>query len=175
VKLTDLLQKDGWKMLPNGSIVPVDTTEVEAKAQQNFEGSFDEGQVDRVFPLHYPTNTHLYYAGFEIFILKSPAQVRVGGIDDGPARRAGVHWGDVIVTANGVDPRHKSVAQLEALFSDTKPAPMTLVVDRAGTAKTFRFQLAAVEDMLRQNQYQIYKGKLMPIGIPQEYWHCWER
>ena len=77
--------------------------------------------VDRVFPTHYPSNEKLYYPGFEVLILKNPAQVVVLGIEDGPASRAGVHWGDTILSVNGIDPRNKTVAQLEPLFSSQKP------------------------------------------------------
>jgi hypothetical protein len=42
--------------------------------------------LDRVFPTHYPSNEKLYYAGFEVLILKNPAQVVVLGIEDGPPR-----------------------------------------------------------------------------------------
>jgi C-terminal processing protease CtpA/Prc len=69
--------------------------------------------VDRVFPTHYPSDEKVYYAGFELLILKNSAQVVVLGIEDGSASRSGVHWDDTILSVNGVDPRNKSVAELE--------------------------------------------------------------
>jgi predicted metalloprotease with PDZ domain len=51
-----------------------------------------------------------------VLILKNPAQVVVLGIEDGPASRAGVHWGDTILSVNEIDPRNKSVAELEPVF-----------------------------------------------------------
>jgi hypothetical protein len=48
-----------------------------------------------------------------VLILKNPAQVVVLGIEDGSASRAGVHWGETILSVNGVDPRNNSVAELE--------------------------------------------------------------
>ena len=49
--------------------------------------------LTRAFPGHYPANEQLYYPGFEVFIWDKGNQVTVGGIEDGPASRAGVRWG----------------------------------------------------------------------------------
>jgi C-terminal processing protease CtpA/Prc len=107
--------------------------------------------------------------GFEIFVLRDPSQIVVGGIENGPASRAGVHWGDDIVAVNGVDPRNKSVAELEALFSSQKPASMTLTIDRDGVTKIFSLQLEQATVVMRNNQHQLAKGNLIPLGVPQEW------
>jgi hypothetical protein len=69
--------------------------------------------VDRVFPTHYLSGEKGLLRGFEVLILKNPAQVVVLGIEDASASRAGVHWGDTILSVNGVDPRNNSVAELK--------------------------------------------------------------
>jgi len=113
----------------------------------------DERFLIACSPRHYPNDEKLYYPGFEVFVLKDPPQIVVGGIENGPASRAGVHWGDFIVSVNGVDPRNKSVAELEALFSGQKLASMTLTIDRDGVTKTFSFQPEQATVVMRNNQH----------------------
>jgi C-terminal processing protease CtpA/Prc len=100
--------------------------------------------------------------------------VIVGGIEDGPASRAGVRWGDRIIAVNGVDPRSKSVAELEFLLSSPKPATMTLTIERAGIRKTFSFELAQAATVLRDNRWQVKNGKLVPLWAPEKYLPCFE-
>jgi C-terminal processing protease CtpA/Prc len=169
---TVILERDGMKALENGMIAPLDATE--AEMSHKMFAIKEERFADRVFPSHYPNDEKLYYPGFEIFVLKDPLQIVVGGIENGPASRAGVHWSDVIVSVNGVDPRNKSVAELEALFSSQKPASMTLIIDRDGVTKTFSFQQEQVTVVMRNNQRQLAKGNLIPLGVPKEYWSCFE-
>ena len=88
-KRSSFYTKSGYKMI-SGSIVPIDTTQAEVDHMNAFDG---RRIVARVFPTHYPAKPELFYAGFEIFVLRDPAQVVVGGIEEGPASRAGVHWG----------------------------------------------------------------------------------
>jgi C-terminal processing protease CtpA/Prc len=128
--------------------------------------------VDRVFPTHYPDRGSLYYAGFEVLLLKNPAQVVVLGIEYSPASRAGVHWGDTILSVNGVDPRNKSVKELGPLFSSDKPAAMTLKIEREGITKTFTFQLEKTDDVLRDNQQHFLQGTIVPLGLPEKYISC---
>jgi hypothetical protein len=92
-------------------IVPLDATEVEMNGK--LKTITQDRIVDRVFPTHYLSDEKGLLRGFEVLILKNPAQVVVLGIEDGSASRAGVHWGDTILSANGVDPRKNSVAELE--------------------------------------------------------------
>src|SRR6202035_1442009 len=138
----------GYKTLQSGMAVPLDATEAEMNGQ--IKAITQDRFVDRVFPTHYPSNEKLYYPGFEVLILKNPAQVVVLGIEDGPASRAGVHWGDTILSVNGIDPRNKSVAELESLFSSQKPGSMTLKIERDSATKEFTFQLAEAAQVLRE-------------------------
>ena len=98
----------------------------------------------------------------------------VGGISEGPAKAAGVHYGDPIVSVNGVNPRGKSPAKLEELFSNPTPATMTLVIDRDGERKTFKFQLAKPSDVAAANHKRLYKGRMIPSVVPALYLHCFE-
>jgi len=169
---TAILERGGMKALESGMIAPLDATE--AEMSHKMLAIKDERFADRVFPSHYPNDEKLYYPGFEVFVLKDPPQIVVGGIENGPASRAGVHWGDFIVSVNGVDPRNKSVAELEALFSGQKLASMTLTIDRDGVTKTFSFQPEQATVVMRNNQHQLAKGNLIPLGVPKEYWSCFE-
>jgi C-terminal processing protease CtpA/Prc len=170
-KLSTLLEKSGNKILESGMIVPLDATETEMKNKMKALLA-RERLVDRVFPTHYPKNEKIYYAGFEVLILKNPSQVVVLGIEDGPASRAGVHWGDTILSVNGVDPRNEAVAELEKLFSSEKPATMTLKIERGGMIKTYVFELAQATQVLRDNWAQLVHGRPLPVGIPEKYLHC---
>ena len=163
-RYTVILDRNGKKALENGMIAPLDATE--AEISHKMLAIKEERFADRVFPSHYPNDEKLYYPGFEVFVLKDPSQIVVGGIENGPASRAGVHLGDVIVAVNGVDPRNKSVAELEALFSSQKLASMTLTIDRDGVTKTFSFQLEQGTVVMRNNQHQLAKGNVIPLGVP---------
>jgi C-terminal processing protease CtpA/Prc len=161
-----------YKALQSGMAVPLDATEAEMNGK--LKAITQDRFVDRVFPTHYPSNEKLYYPGFEVLILKSPAQVVVLGIEDGPASRAGVHWGDSILSVSGIDPRNKTVAQLEPLFSSQKPRSMTLKIGRDDATKEFTFQLAEAAQVLRDNQRQLLQGELVPLGLPDRYLYCFK-
>jgi C-terminal processing protease CtpA/Prc len=169
-KFSNALEKAGLKELSMGMIAPVDATETEM--QDKMKVISQDRFADRVFPSHYPTNENLYYAGFEVLILKNPSQVVVLGIEDGPASRAGVHWGDTILSVNGVDPRNKSVPELERLFSSKKPSLMSLKIERGSVTTVYAFELAKVAKILRDNGKQIYRGDTLPLGIPEKYLRC---
>jgi len=160
------------KLLKSGMAVPLDATEAEMNGK--LKAITQDRYVDRVFPTHYPSNEKLYYPGFEVLILKNPAQVVVLGIEDGPASLAGVHWGDTILSVNGIDPRNKSVAELEPLFSSQKPGSMTLKIGRDDATKEFTFQLAEAAQVLRDNQRQLLQGELVPLGLPERYLYCFK-
>jgi membrane-associated protease RseP (regulator of RpoE activity) len=91
-KLATLLEESHLKLLSTGAYVPLDMSEEEMR--NKMKSLSQDRFADRVFPSHYPPDAKLYYAGFEVLTLKSPTQVVVLGIEDGPASRAGVHWGD---------------------------------------------------------------------------------
>lgn len=162
-ELAVILERNGWKMVRGGLLVRLDATDAEIERNLTFDR---KRVVGSVFPSHYPASEQLYYPGFEMLLLDHPREVGVGVIEDGPASRAGAHSGDVIVAVNGIDPRNKSVAELESLFSSPRPARMTLSVERAGVPKTFSFQLAQAAKVLRQNQWQMIKGEANPPGDP---------
>ena len=170
-RLATMLRKNGRKMVDEGVIVPLDATDAEIKRILSFD---PKRIIERVFPTHYPEKEQLYYPGFEVFVLDSPREIAVGGIEDSPAARAGVHWGDVILGIDGIDPRNKSAAELERLLTSSRPRRMTLTVDRAGFNKTFSFDLAQAATVLRDNQLQMLKGQPIPLGIPQQYLSCFE-
>jgi len=173
IKASVLWERDGWKLEPNGLVFPKNATEAE---MQRVTKMREEPPVsEKVFPVgHYPSNLKLYYPGFEIFVWKEPQPMTVGGIEDGPAQNAGVHYGDAIISVNGVSPRGKSIAELERLFSSPKPATMTLAIDRDGAIKTFTFDLAKASDVARANHRQMYKGTWIPAATPPAYLHCFD-
>lgn len=169
-KLATLLEKSHMKMLSTGMTVRADVTE--AEMQDKMKSLSIDRFADRAFPSHYPTDENLYYAGFEVLTLKNPTQVVVLGIEDGPASRAGIHWGDTILSVNGVDPRNRSVAELEKIFSRDGPATMTLKIEREGIVKTVVFELEQAAQVLRDNKKQIVRSVPMPLGIPEKYLPC---
>ncbi len=170
-----VLQRDGWKLLPNRELVPSDATAAEIQYQHGVEKALEnEKYATTLFPGHYPANKQLYYPGFEVFIWDNGNQVTVGGIEDGPASKAGVRWGDRILGVDSVDPRGRSVTELESLFSSPKPATMTLLIERAEVRKTYSFELAQAAIVLRDNQWQVINGRLVPLWVPEKYLPCFE-
>jgi S1-C subfamily serine protease len=169
-KYSSILAGAGMKRA-GGFFVPLDTTEVEVKRMMEIQNE-QRPIAHRVFPLHYPLNTDLYYGGFEVFVLTDPAQVAVGGLEQGPASRAGIHSGDVILSVNGVDPARKNPEELESLFSSNQPKSLRLVVDRVTTTKTIEFQLEKASDVLKENHHRLVNGTLLPDGVADEDMHC---
>lgn len=171
VKQSVLFERGGWKIGPHGILYRLDATDAEMKRANRPEPPASS----IVFPTHYPNNPELYYPGFEAFVWQEHPEIAVGGIEEnGPALKAGVHYGDVIVSVNGVNPLGKSIAQLELLFSSPKPATMKLVIDRNGVVKTFVFDLVKTADLLRQNKNRLYQGEIIPLDVPEAYLHCFE-
>lgn len=168
---SELDERNGWKRGPDGSLYPKDATSAEVQRINNLHGE----PSTKVFTVgHYPANQDLYYPGFEIFVWPEPQAMTVGGIEQGPAKAAGVHYGDPIVSVNGISPHGKSLTALEQLFSSTTPATMTLVIDRDGETKTFKFQLAKASDVAAANHKRMYKGRIIPSIVPMSYLHCFE-
>jgi dipeptidyl aminopeptidase/acylaminoacyl peptidase len=119
--------------------------------------------VGRVFsPTRYPDNPEMFYPGFEIFVLRGPEQITIGGIEDGPASRAGAHSGDVILSVNGIPVSKKTLLELQRLFSSTRPESMRLEIDRLGSVRTFQFKLAKASDIARQNGWRLAGGRFIP-------------
>jgi len=173
IKASVLYEREGWKLGPDDGLYPKNATETEMQRVSKINA--EPPASEKVFPIgHYPANLELYYPGFEIFVWKEPQAMTIGGIEDGPARTAGVHYGDAIVSVNDVNPRGKSMAELERLFSSPKPATMALVIDRDGATNTFTFELAKASDVAEANHKRMYEGRMIPSVIPPGYLHCFE-
>jgi C-terminal processing protease CtpA/Prc len=165
-----LLTREGWKVGPDGNTYAQNATDAEMKRVATIK---EPPASDRVFDHHYPKNVELYYPGFEALLLQDRHEIVVWAMEDGgPARKAGAHHGDVIVSVDGVNPLGKSVPELEALLSSSGPKAMTLVIHRDGVTKTFTFDLIKAADLMRQNNTQFYEGKLIPWVVPDAYLHC---
>lgn len=172
VKESILLKRDGWKVGPDGSVYAEDATDAEMKRVAAIK---EPPASDRIFDHHYPKNTELYYPGFEALVLQDRHEIVVWAMEDGgPARKAGMHYGDVIVSVDGVSPQGKSVADLEALLSSSGPKAMTVVINRDDVTKTFKFDLIKAADLMRQNKKRFYEGKIIPSVVPDAYLHCFE-
>jgi C-terminal processing protease CtpA/Prc len=170
-----LLRNNGLRMLPNGALVSADATDAEIKHFLSMTSAVENANdLSTAFPGHYPANKELYYPGFEVFTWDAGTQVVVGGIEDGPASRAGIRWGDRIIAVNGIDPRKKTVAELESLLSSLKRTSMTLIINRGDLQKTFTIDLAEGADILRDNHLQVVNGKLVPLWVPEKYRSCFE-
>jgi C-terminal processing protease CtpA/Prc len=169
--LVTILHDDGLKMVQDGRLVPLDTTDREIACLLRFDESRITGQ-QAFRPTHYPENLNLYYPGFEAFILDGPPQVSVGGIEQGPASDAGVRWGDVLVSVDGVSVARKTALQLEDMLSSKEPRKMTIEVDRCGSRSAFSFMLERAGDIMRRSQKQAVGGEVLPLGIPQKYLSC---
>jgi S1-C subfamily serine protease len=160
----------GKKMI-SGALVPPDTTQAEVDRMLSFDEKRSTGRV--IFPnRHYPASPDVFYPGFEMFVLRDPAQLMVTGIEEGPGSRAGVHWGDVVISVNGVPVAGKDPDELEPLFSSLKPVTISLRVDRLGVIKTFELLLAKAEDVAKQNHQRFAAGRPVPIWVTDQYLQC---
>lgn len=173
---TTIRSRNGLRRLDDGSLVGTDYSDAEIEefryVTRDLEQAMRAGDFLNVFPGHYPADKSLYYPGFEIFVWNKESQVRVGGIENGPAKQSGIRWGDRIVSVNGKDPRGKSLAELESLFSSSHAMPMQLVIERAGVNRTYSFQLDIAARVLRANNWKIADGKMVPLWLPPAYTKC---
>lgn len=129
--------------------------------------------VDAVFePFHYPANPELFYGGFVIFLLRNPNQAMVGGIEDGPASKVGVRWGDILLAVNGTPIEGKTPAQLEQMFSATEPARRRLTFESFGSVKTVEFRLEKAGEIARENGQRFVGSQLVPAWVTEEDLPC---
>jgi C-terminal processing protease CtpA/Prc len=126
----------------------------------------------RVFPLHYPADENRFYGGFEVYVPREPSRAVVGGIETGPASRAGLHWGDTILAVNDVPLSGKSLSELEQLFSSDHAMGTKLTINRVGSEKTITYTLVKASDLLKENGKRMYKDTLIPSGVADEDLHC---
>jgi hypothetical protein len=172
VRFSGILAGNRMKSVDD-ALVPADTADEEVRATNAFDVRRITGQV---FPLHYPADPALYFGGFEVFVLKEPDEVTVGGIEPGPGSRAGLHWGDAILSVNGMPVAGKvagkSVTELEGLFSSRHPGAMRLQVKRVGRLRKFKLETERASDVLRRNGRRILDGRVVPIGVSDEAARC---
>lgn len=170
---TAVLRADGWRIFRD-QMVPLNATDPEADyILDTLKRMKQEKDISVAFPSHYPVDKELYYPGFEVFIWTHEKQVTVGGIEDGPARRAGLRWGDRLVAINGKDADGKSVSELESLLASRKPARIELTIERAGVQKTISLELEQASKVLQENHWQVINGKMLPLWVPKQYLHCY--
>ena len=173
---TTIWSRNGLRLLDDGSFVGTDYTDAEIEEHRSVTRDLEQaqrvGDFLNVFPGHYPADKSLYYPGFEIFVSDKGSQVRVGGIEIGPAKQSGVRWGDRILSVSGIDPRGKSLTELESMFSSSHAMPMQLMIERAGEHRTYTFQLDFAARVLRANDWRIADGKMVPLWLPPAYTKC---
>jgi hypothetical protein len=147
----------------DGLIVPLGTSSEEVGYLKSFEArdisavAFPDG--------HYPRDLSLYYPGFEVFLLKDLGPV-VGGVEDGPGKRAGVRYGDVIVSVDGIPVASHTAAELEALLSGRVAREVSLVLVRLGKTRRCAVVLERADRILASNGMQVLGGKHLPAAIP---------
>lgn len=174
VEFAILFKQSGQKVLDDGTVVSAHLPDAEVKRIQQLTSALEKGDVavDVAFRSHYPSDKSIFYPGFEAFIWPDGHRVTVGGIEQGPAARAGVRWGDEIILANGTSPAGKSVKEVESLLSSSTAANMTLVVARGNDQTTFSFELERAADVLRENNWQMVDGKIVPLWVSGKYLDC---
>jgi predicted metalloprotease with PDZ domain len=176
---TTIWSRNGLRLLDDGSFVGTDYTDAEIEEHRSVARDLEQamrvGDFLNVFPGHYPADKSLYYPGFEIFVSDKGSQVRVGGIEIGPAKQSGIRWGDRILSVNGIDPRGKSLTELESLFSSSHAMPMQLMIERAGKQRTYTFQLDVATRVLNANKWRIVDGQMVPLWLPRAYTNCFEQ
>jgi membrane-associated protease RseP (regulator of RpoE activity) len=173
IRASEIYLIQGLKRGPDGSLFPSDATDAEMQRVSKIQS--EPLRDKKIFTVgHYPDDMDLYYPGFELFVWNSPNSIMVGGIEDGPGKKVGIHYGDSVVSVNGASPDGKSIAELEKIFSSRTPANMKLVIDRDGVLKTFNFPLEKALDVAAENHKRRYEGKMIPAAIPDKYLHCWK-
>jgi hypothetical protein len=89
-----------------------------------------------------------------------------------PQRQACMHWGDALVSINGMPTSRKTEAELESLFSAREPTMMHLQIDRVGSLKNINFRLEKAEDIARENGKRFVNGEIVPLWANDKDLHC---
>jgi len=161
---SDILLRAGKKLV-SGVLVPPD-----------FSGTWIS---TRVFPWGYPADTTLFYPGCELLVvpdagrstidglvIRGTLQVVVGEVaPGGPAARAGVQTGDVIVSVNGVDPSGKSGEELQQMFSSHQPETLHVQLKRGAETREVDVPLAPVAEVARASGKRIVNGIAVPVWL----------
>lgn len=173
IRASEIFQRQGMKLGPNGMIFPVDASEAEMERISKIES--EPPKEEKAFNVgHYPADLSVYYPGFELWVGTVGKPVTVGGIEDGPAKHAGVHYGDTILRVNGIDPKGKSIPDVERLFSSTEATKITVLIERDGDHRTISFDLERASDIAAKNMKQQYQGRMIPSVIAPGDLHCWD-
>jgi len=171
-QLSKVLARQGMKILPQGLIVPSDSTELEIeRLSRTMSGS--ARLVAHPFPAHVPLDNDLFHGGFALLIFRDPDQVVATGIENGPASRAGIRQGDLILSVNEMDLTGKTPAELEALFIGDGPQLVELKIDRGGGIKTLKYGLERVSEILKGNHLRLVEGQIVPLGLADEDIPCY--
>ncbi len=162
-KTSEILARNG-QALSAGGRVPL------ALAERQITG--------RLFPEGYPVEPGLFFGGFEILLVKGAEsntgtglivrgdmQMVAGDVETGPAGRAGLRPGDVIISANGTPVAGKTPDDLLQLFSGQTPETLRLEVERDGQGTTIEFTLAAAERVAAENGKRLVNGRAIPIWL----------
>ncbi len=168
--LADVLERSGRKAAL-GVVVPIDMTDDEVRHMLELDPTRVVGAV--FYPTRYPADEQTYYGGFQMFLLKGPEEVVVGGVEDGPALHAGLRTGDTILSVNGKPVQGLSGAQLEQMFTSATPAKMHLHVKRLARELDLDFPLWKAADVLRVNQKKLVQGHIAPINVADKDLSCW--
>jgi S1-C subfamily serine protease len=170
-KLSSILSREGKTILSNGLIVPADSTDAEITQLKDL-ASEEKKMLAHLFPFHFPLNPDLYHGAFALLVFTDPQEVAVTGVEPGPAQRAGIRQGDIILTANDEALIGKTGSELEAIFATSQPKPIRLKIKRGGSIRSIEYTTEQTSELLKQNNVRIIKGNILPSWLTDEDLPC---